>query len=62
MPDIGSPELLIVLVIVLLIFGGGKLPEAGRSMGQAIREFRKAPQGESEKGVRAREPHSGRKA
>jgi len=47
MREIGVPELLIILVIVLLIFGAGKLPEVGRSMGQAIRESRKASRGES---------------
>ena len=37
---IGMPELIIILVIVLLIFGAGKLPEIGGAMGKAIREFR----------------------
>jgi sec-independent protein translocase protein TatA len=37
--DIGPPELIIVLVIVLLLFGGKKLPELARSLGQAKREF-----------------------
>jgi len=35
-----GPELLIVLVIVLLLFGGKKLPEVARSMGQAMRAFK----------------------
>ncbi len=38
---IGPTELIIVLVIVMIIFGVGKLPEIGGSMGKAIREFRK---------------------
>jgi len=37
---IGAPELVIVLVIVLLIFGAGKLPQVGGSIGKAMREFR----------------------
>ena len=38
---IGAPELIIVLVIVMIIFGVGRLPEVGGAMGKAIREFRK---------------------
>lgn len=37
---IGIPELLIVLVIVLLVFGANKVPEAARSLGKGIRAFR----------------------
>lgn len=40
MPNIGIPELLIVLVIALIIFGPKKLPEMGRSLGRGIREFK----------------------
>jgi len=39
--NIGFPELLIIMVIALLIFGPKKLPEVGRSIGRALREFRK---------------------
>lgn len=42
MPNIGAPELIIILVIALLVLGPGKLPEVGSSIGKAIREFRKA--------------------
>ena len=42
MPNIGAPELIIILVIALLILGPGKLPEVGASLGKSIREFRKA--------------------
>jgi sec-independent protein translocase protein TatA len=38
--DIGPAELLIVLAIVLLLFGGTKLPSLARSLGQAAKEFR----------------------
>jgi sec-independent protein translocase protein TatA len=41
MPEIGVPELVIILVIVLIIFGPGKLTGAGSALGQAIREFRR---------------------
>lgn len=37
----GAPELLIVLLIVLLLFGGAKLPKLARSLGEASREFKK---------------------
>lgn len=40
MGSLGAPELLIILVIILLIFGGAKLPKLARSLGQAQREFR----------------------
>jgi TatA/E family protein of Tat protein translocase len=40
--DIGAPELLIILVIGLLIFGSNKLPKLARSLGQASREFKAA--------------------
>ena len=39
---IGFPELLIILVIVLVIFGANKLPEIGAGMGKAIKNFKKA--------------------
>ncbi len=38
----GLPELLVILVIVLVIFGAGKLPELGENLGKGIRNFRKA--------------------
>lgn len=39
--NLGTPELLIILVIVLLVFGGAKLPKLARSLGQAQNEFKK---------------------
>lgn len=44
----GPMELIIVLVIVMLIFGVGKLPQIGSSMGKAIREFRRAQSANAE--------------
>jgi sec-independent protein translocase protein TatA len=46
MPSLGPPELLIILVIVMLIFGAGKLTDIGKSLGQGIREFRHSVQEE----------------
>ena len=40
MPTLGAPELIIVLVIILLVFGGAKLPKLARSLGQAQKEFK----------------------
>jgi sec-independent protein translocase protein TatA len=42
MYGIGIPELIIVLVLALVVFGGGKLPEIGRGLGRAIKEFKDA--------------------
>jgi sec-independent protein translocase protein TatA len=43
---IGMPELIIILVIILIIFGAGKLPEIGSGIGKGIKNFKKATSGE----------------
>ncbi|MCX6559746.1 MAG: TatA/E family twin arginine-targeting protein translocase [Candidatus Aminicenantes bacterium] len=40
--NIGMPEMMIIMVVALLVFGPKKLPEIGRSVGKAIREFKKS--------------------
>ena len=39
---IGMPELLIILVIILIVFGAGRLPEIGGAVGKGIRNFKKS--------------------
>ena len=41
----GMPEMIIILTIVLVIFGAGKLPEIGGAFGKSIRNFKKATEG-----------------
>ncbi len=38
---LGAQELMVILLLALVMFGGSKIPELGRSLGQAIREFKK---------------------
>lgn len=47
MPRIGPMELVLILLVVLLIFGPGRLPEIGGAIGRGIREFRQSASGES---------------
>lgn len=45
---LGTPELLIILFIILLLFGGRKLPELAQSLGRAVSEYNKASSGNVE--------------
>jgi sec-independent protein translocase protein TatA len=57
MPSLGVPELLVILAIVLIFFGVGRLGEVGGALGKGIREFRKASTGEyDEKAKEAEAP------
>ncbi len=42
MGSIGMPELLLIALVVIIVFGGGKLPQLGRGLGEGIRNFRDA--------------------
>ena len=44
--DLGAPELIIILAIILLLFGGKKLPELSKSLGESMRELRKGISGD----------------
>lgn len=46
MPHLGAPELLILLIIGVVFFGAGKLPQLGSSLGSGIKNFKKAMTGE----------------
>jgi sec-independent protein translocase protein TatA len=46
---LGAPELIIILVILLVLFGGAKLPGLAKGLGQSIKEFKKAAKEEDEK-------------
>lgn len=50
--QVGLPEMLIVLVIILLIFGVGRISKIAGELGKGIREFRKGLSGEDEKDTR----------
>ena len=44
----GMPELIIILVIVLVVFGAGRLPEIGSALGKSIKNFKKSSDGKDE--------------
>jgi sec-independent protein translocase protein TatA len=45
---LGVPEILVILVIIVLIFGTSRIPELGKGLGQGIKNFKKAIKGEDE--------------
>ena len=47
--NFSMPELALVLIIALVVFGPGKLPEVGKALGRGIQEFKKATSGEASK-------------
>lgn len=53
---IGMPELIIILVIILIIFGAGKLPEIGSGIGKGIKNFKKATSEKLEENPESKEP------
>lgn len=58
MPRIGPMELIIILVIVLIIFGVGRLADVGGALGKGIRAFRRGQSGEEEEPVADPKPSS----
>lgn len=53
---LGPTEMIIILVIVLIIFGAGRLPEIGSALGKGIKEFKKSSEGQSEEEEEEEEP------
>ena len=51
---IGMTEMIIVLVIVLIVFGAGKLPDIGKGLGQGIKNFKKAVGGQDDEDTSAK--------
>ena len=49
--DIGMPELLVILAVAVLLFGGKKIPEVAKGLGEGIRNFKSAMKGEESKEI-----------
>jgi sec-independent protein translocase protein TatA len=50
----GMPELIVILVIILVVFGAGKLPEIGSALGKSIKNFKRASDGKDEIEIKAK--------
>ena len=57
----GIPELIVILIIVLVVFGAGRLPEIGAALGKSIRNFKKASEGKEEIEIKAEKKDDPRK-
>jgi sec-independent protein translocase protein TatA len=55
--DVGGPEVLVIMFIILLLFGGQKMPELAKGLGKSIREFKKAASNVEDELKRAIEEH-----
>ena len=47
MGSLGAPEIIVILIIILVLFGGKKIPELMRGLGKGVKEFKDAQNGES---------------
>ena len=57
----GMPELIVILVIVMVVFGAGKLPEIGSALGKSIKNFKRASDGKDEIEIKARKEEEAKK-
>ncbi len=58
--NIGGPELIVLMIIIFVIFGAGKLPEVFGAMGKGVKEFKKA-QGDEEEAAEGQQPMASKK-
>jgi sec-independent protein translocase protein TatA len=58
---LGMPELMVVLVIVLIVFGAGRLPEIGGALGKSIRNFKRSSSGKEDIEIKAIHPEDDKK-
>lgn len=58
----GMPELIVILVIVLVVFGAGRLPEIGGALGKSIRNFKRAADGKDDIEISARGENGDKKS
>jgi sec-independent protein translocase protein TatA len=58
---IGVPELIIILVIILVVFGAGKLPEIGSALGKGIKNFKRASEGKDEIEIKPKQDNDTKK-
>jgi sec-independent protein translocase protein TatA len=61
MGRIGMPEILIILVVVLLLFGGKKIPELMKGLGSGVNEFKKASKGEDDANAASKKEEEAKK-
>ena len=57
----GMPELIVILVIILVVFGAGKLPEIGSALGKSIKNFKRASDGKDEIEIKAKKENDDKK-
>jgi sec-independent protein translocase protein TatA len=62
MPSLGVPELVIIFLIVILLFGASRLPQIGKGLGEGIRFFKKGIKGDEGESERLEEKNEARRS